>query len=204
MSEPKKTTWKTRCAELQKDHEAWFKANNIENPYFDAKMFRWLKGHSGLYMGFYPEEIQGSKGRDIYIESVNKFTVPELRKDADEIGHPLRTLYRWPYNKNWETYDRDPKDARIIMVPVSELVTEFNPTAERYIQLQTKIQFENEISETKSTLKEEFDTIMDPEQDMSLDQMTVRDKMAIEHWVPCSCKKWLNSIILKYPEGCHS
>ena len=96
---------------------------------------------------------------------------------------PQRKLYKWRYNPHFnEEYDKtepNPISGHVrYLVPIEELVIIEKPKAEVEKEVELR----------------EFD-LPDPEDDLPLDQMTIRDLAAIILREPCSRKPWLNSII---------
>ena len=194
MPEPEKKAddWKSKTAELRKTHQSTFEAFLVPDALFHPKSHHPKRGEKGgeNYMSFFSWEFKHAcekKAEYIYTESVDNTCVPELPPD----GNPLRTLYRFKVRPDWESAYKPTEDGKRLLVPVSEL------------SVVTRGVISSPDTKPGEQVKLKFEEIMDPEVDMPLDQLTVRDKMAIDHWVPCSTKKWINEIIEKYPEGCH-
>lgn len=117
-------------------------------------------------ISFFPSEVE--KGEDIYTEFVSR--------DYDSEDE-TRTLYKWKYNPHYASeYKTSPPQTANhtirYIIPVEELIVCTEP--------------EDEI--------EEFD-MPDPDQDLPLDQLTIRDLAAILTGKPVSMKKWLNEIV---------
>lgn len=119
-----------------------------------------------MYNAFFHSEI--SKGQDVFIEFADKDNLPQFED---------RTLYRWKFNAHFEEeYEKtEPSATGIVryLIPVSELTKVEAPTEEKM---------------------EEFN-LTDPEQDLPMDQMTMRDYAAIHMRKPVSRKQWLNELI---------
>jgi len=88
-----------------------------------------------------------------------------------------RTLYKWKFNPHFdEEYDHD---TTRYFIPVAELVKVETPS----LDTKTEIAFE----------------LTDPDQDLPMNQMTMRDYAAIHMRKPVSRKSWLNELITKNP-----
>lgn len=120
-------------------------------------------------------------------ERVISFFVSELEKEEDiytefvsrdyDSEDETRTLYKFKYNPHYKTEYKatEPHDANQsvrYIVPVAEL---------------------HACIPSDDTL-EEFD-MPDPDQDLPIDQLTIRDLAAILTGKPVSMKKWLNEIV---------
>lgn len=137
---------------------------------FIPKMAYRPYGKQDLHIGFFASELQ--KGEDIYVEFTSKDLTPE---------DPARRLYKWMHNPHFaEEYDTTEPTAGTghvrYLVPVDELIL-------------IKVQHEEE--ETN-----DFD-LPDANEDLPMDQMTIRDLAAILLKQPVSKKKWLNDLIKK-------
>lgn len=116
-------------------------------------------------ISFFPSEIE--KGEDIYTEFVSRNYESE-----DE----TRTLYKWTYNPHYASEYK-------VVNPQTELQTI------RYI-----IPVEELTAYSADADTDEFD-MPDPDQDLPIDQLTIRDLAAILTGKPVSMKKWLNEIV---------
>lgn len=165
---------KTRMQNLVDYHQKTFEALGVDDPFFVATMAYKPYTKTELHVSLFPSQLK--KGQDIYTEFVNKEFEPETEE---------RTLYKWKYNKYWEEeYDSvelENSSDRRYLVPVSELIAVVVPT--NTPDGSTIISFDT------------FDEIMDPDEDCSLDRITLRDLAAIMLNKPVSRKKWLNQII---------
>jgi len=204
--------------ELKKKHDPWFNSHGIKNPVFLLKTFHCPvdektgekmldpQGVQRRFVGLYRGDIQNARGNDVYIESTTSSLEPENEFD-DKLLSP-RNLYKWPFNSHWEEYKDNPckkgSSARWYLIPIEELIL-VNPTYSNKSvnKLQTKINFEDEVSKTQDTLTKKFDEDSSKPKDCLISELTALDKMAMDHWVPCSLKPFINEAILKYPEGCH-
>jgi len=117
-------------------------------------------------ISFFPSELE--RGEDIYTEFVSR------EYDSED---PTRTLYKWKYNPHYMSEYRTSSPASInhtirYIIPVDELI----------------------ICEEAEAELDEFD-MPDPDQDLPIDQLTIRDLAAILTGKPVSMKKWLNEIV---------
>lgn len=186
----KTTTGKStrqKIAELREKHQEVFD-NVIQDSQalFFPKMAYLYKEGTHKVISFFPSEV--GRGQDIYTEFVSRDYEPE---------DPERTLWKWPYNPHYAT-DYPTTDPHPVTgdvryeIPVTELVR-INPDGSA-IQDKTKQEADTPISESDETI--DFDILLpDPDKDLPLDQMTMRDYAAIHLGVPVSGKSWLNDII---------
>lgn len=125
-------------------------------------------GKTEKHVAFFHSEI--SKGSDIIVEFCSKDNDP-LYED--------RALYRWRFNPHFdEEYEKTepgPTGHHRYLVPVSELIKVYDYTE-------------------KQVITKEF-TLSDPDVDLPIDQVTIRDIAAILLKKPVSMKPWLNEII---------
>jgi len=126
-----------------------------------------------------PKLCYTPKGKD---ENHISFFPSELRQRKDIYTEftsreyipedPKRTLYRWKYNPQWEeAYEPVIKEGGIVeryLIPISELEV---------------------VSKS-----EEFE-LNNPDEDLPLDQLTIRDLIAILYKRPISKKKFVNFLI---------
>ncbi len=165
-----------RLKKLREYHQPTFDKLGLTNPTYIPKLFYRPFGKTELFIAFFPSEI--SKGEDIYTEAADKDFVSM---------DPERKLFKWRFNPHFEEeYEKtepSPGTGHIrYMVPVEELVL-IKPEPEAPVETKT--------GQTALDL----DTIPDPNSDLPMDQMTIRDYAAIHLKKPCSNKKWLNEII---------
>lgn len=116
-------------------------------------------------VSYFPSEIE--KGEDIYTEFVSR--------DYDS-EDPTRSLYKWKYNPHYTSEYRtsapNANGSIRYIIPLAELI--FCPN--------------------NTDLSDEFE-MPDPDQDLPIDQLTIRDLAAILTGKPVSMKKWLNQIV---------
>lgn len=117
-------------------------------------------------ISFFPSEIE--KREDIFTEFVSR--------DYDSEDES-RTLYKWKYNPHYmqEYKVTEPHSANQsirYIIPVDEL----------------------HVCNEEISVIDEFD-MPDPDQDLPIDQLTIRDLAAILTGKPVSMKKWLNEIV---------
>ena len=159
-----------KIRKLKEFHQETFDAIGVSDAIFIPKMAYRPIGKSEIHISFFASEI--NKGEDIFVEFCSKENVPE---------DPERKLYKWRYNPHFhEEYDKtepNPISGHVrYLVPIEELVVIEKP----------KDEVKTEILEFN---------LPDPEDDLPLDQMTIRDLAAIILREPCSRKNWLNNII---------
>jgi hypothetical protein len=117
-------------------------------------------------ISFFPSEME--RGEDIYTEFVSR------NYDSED---ETRTLYKWVYNPHYTSEYRTAHPASEMqtiryIIPVDELIV---------------------CSDIPSSI-DEFD-MPDPDQDLPIDQLTIRDLAAILTGKPVSMKPWLNEIV---------
>jgi len=156
---------KAKIEELKSYHKKTFAKLGIDNPFYSPKMAYIDRGEKVI--SFFPSEIE--RGEDIFTEFVSRGYDSEDSK---------RTLYKWKYNPHYASEYR-------VVEPASEMQTI------RYI-----IPIEELIAcnVAAKTIEDEFD-MPDPDQDLPIDQLTIRDLAAILTGKPVSMKKWLNEIV---------
>jgi len=156
-----------RIEDLKKHHAGTLKELDYD-VFYKPKMCYRPKGKDSKHISFFISELKAEK--DIYTEFVSREYISE---------DPTRTLYRWNYNPSWaEDYDSVKSKDGIIeryLVPVSELIVipHVVPTKDIILELDN------------------------PDVDMPIDQITIRDLFAVLHKEPVSQKSWLNDIITK-------
>jgi len=179
---------RNQVAELKKKHESLFESKGIENAKFIPKMAYIPTGGTDRIIAFFPSEIQG--GEDIYTEFVSNVNVPE---------DPERTLWKWPFNPEYDTeYQKSephPATGHVrYLVPVDELMSVADPAPKKVIPKKQP---------TKAEPKQPELNFIDPVADLEaqtdapINQMTIKDKAAIEWKLPVSDKPWLNELITK-------
>lgn len=156
-----------RISELKQHHEGTFRKLDYDVLYKPKMCYR-PKGKDTQHISFFSSELKA--GKDIYTEFVSRDYVSE---------DSTRTLYRWKYNPSWEeAYERvTNKDgtSERYLIPVSELVVV------PHVELAREISLE----------------LNNPDIDMPIDQITIRDLAAVLLKKPVSMKPWLNDIITK-------
>ena len=115
-------------------------------------------------------------GVDIYTEFVSKSNEPE---------DPERRLWKWPFNPEYDTeYEKsDPHPATghiRYYIPVDELIDVAELHRDEVVQ---------------TTLQLIDPTINAEADDAPINEMTIRDKIAIKWLEPISKKEWLNKLI---------
>lgn len=160
---------KTKIAELQKTHSALFKKLKVSTPLFIPKMSYFDSTLRETVISLFESEI---KEENIYTEFVSR--------DYDSEDE-TRTLYMWKYNPFFKTEykktEPHPTTGHIrYIIPVSELL----------------IAKELVVDE----IEDDID-IPNPDLDLPMDQMTMRDYACIKLQTPQSFKPWLNELIKK-------
>lgn len=160
-----------KIANLREKHQPVFESLGIPGALFFPKMAYRPRGKDELYVGFFGSEFK--READVYTEFVSSEYYPE---DAN------RTLWVWRYNPHWEEeYETtEPNNLGHVryLVPVSEL---------------TKVSL--------SKIKEQEDPFLSlgsslvEEEDLTLDEMTIRDFATIMTGRALSHKPWLNKLI---------
>lgn len=160
---------------LREFHQPVLDAAGVPDAVFIPKMAYRPYGKTELHIGFFESEV--SKGEDIYVEFTSKELVPE---------DPERKLYKWRFNPHFDTeYEKtepSPQNGHFrYLVPVEELSEVKGATKQK----------------TKPAVQCKLDlsAIPDPDDDLPMDQMTIRDYAAIHMRRPVSKKEWLNKII---------
>jgi hypothetical protein len=159
---------KAKIELLKNYHKKTFSKLGVTNPAYSPKMAYYDAGERVI--SFFPSEVE--KGEDIFTEFVSR--------DYDS-EDDARTLYKWKYNPHYATEYRvtAPHSANHTIryiIPVEELIDCTTVKVAEVI--------------------EEFD-MPDPDQDLPIDQLTIRDLAAILTGKPVSMKSWLNEIVKK-------
>lgn len=158
---------KERAKKLRAYHQATLDSIGASQATFYPKAAFFITGRIGKRIAFFESEI--NKGVDVFVEFTSMDNVPE---------DPNRTLYKWRFNPHYASEyekkeDTSGKSTRFL-VPVDELI----------------------IIERKEPIQESLDfELPDANQDLPIDQMTIRDLAAIMTGKPVSRKEWLNQII---------
>lgn len=159
-----------KLKKLREYHQPTLNELGIPDAEFIPKMAYRPYGKTEKHIAFFASEI--SKGEDIYVEFTSKDLVPE---------DPERRLYKWRFNPHFEEeYEKTEPNPTTghcrYLVPVEELtIVKVNKKEEG----QVAIKFE----------------LPNSDNDLPLDQMTIRDLAAILLKKPVSTKEWLNEII---------
>lgn len=172
-----------RQKELRNYHQPLLMAIGVSNAMFYPKSAFYPNGKNEKYVAFFKSEI--SSGQDIYMEFVDRDNVPT------EEG---RELYKWKWNPHYETeYEQtDPTSTKNrFLIPIGELSV-IQPPQEPEKKEGEKLSTKDVKVEKKS--ESEF-KLEDPNMDLPLNQITIRDLAAIMLNKPCSHKVWLNDII---------
>lgn len=163
-------------------HQATFNELGVSDALFIPKMAYRPHGKTEKYIGFFASEV--SRGEDIFVEFI---TGKELVCDD-----PCHTLYKWRFNPHFEEeYEKTEETNRHFryLVPVAELVV-----VKSYDKDGTKPETKKIQTLTIPEDIKDFD-LPNPEDDLPMDQMTIRDYAAIHMRMPVSKKEWLNNVI---------
>lgn len=159
-----------KLKKLREFHQPLLDQLGIPEAVFLPKMAYRPYGKNDLHIAFFASEI--SKGEDVYTEFTSKELVPE---------DPERKLYKWRFNPHYEEeYDK----------------TEPNPTT-GHVRYLVPVEELTVLQEVKQESQLNLDAIPDANDDLPMDQMTIRDYAAIHSWKAVSRKKWLNDLITK-------
>lgn len=171
-------TNKEKILRLKEKHEVLFNHMGLDNPTFVPKMF--YKKNGNEYIKLFTSEV--SSGKDLYTERVSRDYESE-----DE----TRTLFKWKHNPYYDTeYPREPfnsavqKGVFVYTIPVDEL------------EIVEPIVKSKGISTVGRVESSDFE-LPDPDLDLPMNQMTLRDYACIKLKTPQSFKPWLNEIINK-------
>jgi len=166
---------RNKVNELRKKHTRLFELEGTgDDAKYIPKMAYIPKPGADRIIAFFPSEIMG--GVDVYTEFVSKSNEPE---------DPERRLWKWPFNAEYDTEyeksDPHPGTGHIrYYIPVDELID----IAELHREVvQTTLQLIDPVVDT------------DAADDAPINQMTIRDKMAIDWKEPVSKKEWINTLI---------
>lgn len=167
-----------KIKKLREYHQPTFDSLKLTDAIYFPKMFYRPYGKTDLHVAFFASEI--NKGEDVYIEPASKDLIPD-----DLLGRPL---FKWKFNPHFEAeYDRtepNPVTGHVrFLIPVEEFVTiekvSVKPPATKKVKQETI----------------DFD-LADANEDLPLDQLTLRDLAAILLKKPVSKKEWLNKLII--------
>lgn len=175
---PKPEDKRENLKKLREYHQPVLDKLGLSDAFFIGKLAYQPHGKTELYNAFFQSEI--SKGQDVFIEFADQNNLPQ--REAGLLGKvevlDERALYRWKFNPHFEEeYEKTPPSSSGVvryLIPISELVKVEAPAEDSL----------------------EF-TLTDPDQDLPMDQMTMRDYAAIHMRKPVSMKPWLNALITK-------
>ena len=171
-------TTREKIDELRALHEPVFQKLGVENPLFIPRICYIPIGETEQVVSFFEQDF--AKGRDIYTHFVSK---------GYESEDPKNRLWKWKYNPYFATEykrsDPHPETGNYrYIVPVDELEL----IDDTYLKA---------ISHLSGSDFDIDDEIPNPNEDPSIELMTIRDLAAIMLKKPVSRKKWLNEIITK-------
>lgn len=168
---------KDKVKVLLDEHQEYFRLNDIVDPAFIPKMAYRPKDKDEKYLSFFTSELENNK--EIYTEFVS------VDYDSED---PLRTLYMLPFNPHW-------KEEYEMITSSSGFQRHLVPTAELKVINDIKSR-----TPKKEVKKKEIKSIkdfglMNPDEDCTLQNITLKDIAALWLKKPVSDKKWLNKII---------
>lgn len=161
-------------AEMRKFHQTTFDDLGIPNSFFICKLSYKHPSKDENIIALFLSEI--NKGVDVYIEFGDSMYAPQ---------DPERRLYLYRYNPHFETEYEMVNTGGVIryLVPVSDL-----------------IHIKNNPPESQKVVPEEqnaFQIERYVEEDIPLQDATIRDLLAVMTNRPVSKKEWLNDLITK-------
>jgi len=162
---------KERKNKLREKHQPLLDSLKIKSANYIPKMAHNVHGLEGLHMGFFESELING---DVYTERVS------MKMESEDSE---RTLYKWKYNphfkEDYQTSEPSMHGDCRYLIPIHSLEV-VKPFIEKI---------------------EPLIITSDPESDLPIEQMTLRDYAAIHLNKPVSKKEWLNLIITKKEEN---
>lgn len=173
---PKPEDKRDKLKKLREFHQPTLNTLGVNDTAFIPKFAYPPHGKTEKYVAFFQSEI--SKGQDIFVEFCDKDNNPQFED---------RALYRWKFNPRFEEeYEKTEPSPTTGHIRYLVSISEF---------LKVKDYTDDSSQDDPSQLKE-FE-LADPDVDLPMDQMTIRDYAAIHMKKPVSMKPWLNEIISK-------
>jgi hypothetical protein len=172
----KEKTTKEKIEDLKTLHKPTFEKLGITNPSFIPRICYIPMGEKEQVVSFFEQDFV--RGKDIYTHFVSK---------GYESEDPQNRLWKWTWNPYYETEykksDPHPDTGNVrYIIPVDELEL----IDSSYIERNTVV---------SDSIFDIVDEIPNPDQDLPIDQMSIRDLAAILLKKPVSKKQWLNDII---------
>lgn len=185
---------RARLKNLREYHQPLLDAVGASDGILAPKVPYHPPGKTEMYISLFRSEI--SAGQDIYIEYADRNYIP-MTED--------RKLYKWRWNPQYESeYENtDPPGQPTLkiryLIPVAELTVVTKPV--KVVEIKKEEPRKGALSTlnilaNKETSEPIFD-LADPNEDLPIEQLTIRDLAAILLKEPCSHKSWLNDIIKK-------
>ena len=176
-----------RMDELIEPHAEYLDSINVKRNQFKGKVKFFSKTANEEVISLFPSELKNEEG--IYLE----FTSDQLIPSTEE-----RDLYYLPYNEYWaEEYPKNTYIEKIqeytYLVPTN-LLTKVDKTIKKN---PSQILKSNTPKDENQTSLFDSDFLIDFDEDLMFNQMTVRDFAAIIWKQPVSQREWLNELIRK-------
>lgn len=169
-----------KIAALREKHQSIFNYYGTPGALFYPKMAYKPKGKDELYISFWASELR--KGDNIFTEFVDR------DYNSEDIE---RNLWLWRYNPHWEQeYEQtEPNNIGHVryLIPVSELRKV--SVSEEELYAGAGVASKTEVSSLDISKIDDSDPLVN--------EMTIRDFVAIMTGKPVSNKAWLNEIIKK-------
>lgn len=165
---------KDKVKVLLSEHDEYFRLNDIVNPAFIPKMAYRPKDKDEKYLSFFTSELESNK--EIYTEFVS------VDYDSED---PVRTLYMLPFNPHW-------KEEYEMITSSSGFQRHLVPTGELKVINDIKTRKPKEV---KKIVEIKDFGLMNPDEDCTLSNITLKDIAALWLKKPVSDKQWLNKII---------
>ena len=170
-----------KLEELKQFHMETLAELGVSTTNFIAKLAYTPTGKTETIIALFESEV--SRGTDLYIEFAHRDNLPL------DLKH--RTLYKYIFNPHYaEEYENVGSGAIRYLIPVSELIV-----VKKYNE-EEEIEEEIKIPQLKKEASKEFE-LPDSNTDLPIDQLTIRDLVAILKDKPVSYKPWLNDLITK-------
>lgn len=173
-----------RLAAIRKFHIDRLKQIGVSSPLVSAKALVRPFEDRAPYISLFESEVK--REPEMYIEITDFDNNP-----VDESRKLYRLRFNAFYKEEYETVPYNETEVRYL-VPFSDL-EEVTFSTEK-LKTESKGVRTTTLDDVLGLLDDE---LPDPDDDLPVSQLTIRDLVAILHRVPVSKKKWLNDIIKK-------